>query len=305
MKDRSRESLRPLLVLTAGAVCISFAAVFVKWLGADRLGPTAIGFWRAFFGAIILFVIALLRGQKLPLVASIQGFALLAGFIFCLDLFFWHRSIIYSGAGMATILANTQVFATALLGFIVFRERITLRFVVAALSAMIGVILLVGLVTESVSFSGSYARGVVFGLLTGIVYANYIITVKRAGQRPEFPDFVTFMAWTSLYTALFLGIIVSIEGNSILPPDLETVVILALLALVAQALGWWAISSSLKKIEASRAGLILLLQPTLAMIWGALFFSEQLAVMQIVGAAITLAAIYLGSLQTYRRRKLD
>lgn len=305
MTDSSKESSRALLVLTAGAVCISFAAIFVKWLGTDKLGPTAIGYWRALFGGLILFMIAGLRGKSLKMSGSVFAYSIVAGFIFFLDLFFWHRSIIYSGAGMATILANTQVFATAILSFIIFRERITARFLIAAVSAMVGVVLLVGLATDSVSFSGLYARGVGFGLITGVVYGSYLITVKRAGQKEEFPDFVTFMGWTSMFTALFLGIAAVLEGGRLMPPDLISVGILLLLALVAQALGWWAISTSLKRIEASRAGLILLLQPTLATVWGVVFFAEYLDKLQILGAAITLAAIYVGSLRAYQAQKLD
>jgi drug/metabolite transporter (DMT)-like permease len=66
-----------------------------------------------------------------------------------------------------------------------------------------------------------------------------------------------------------------------------------------QALGWWAIFSSLSQIQASRAGLILLLQPTLATVWGWIAFSERLSIEQLIGATITIAAIYYGS--TYRK----
>jgi drug/metabolite transporter (DMT)-like permease len=268
MSTQVERSSRATLILIAGAICISFAAIFVKWLGEDALGPTAIGFWRTLMGGVILFLMAIIGGKKLTMSRPIFGFALVAGFIFFLDLFFWHRSILYSGAGMATILANTQVFATAVLGFLIFRERIGIRFIIAAISAMIG-----------------------------IVYASYIITVKRAGQRENFPDYLTFMAWTSMFSALFLGVAALLEPSPALPPDLTSWAILFLLALVAQALGWWAISNSLRKIPASRAGLILLLQPTLATVWGIIFFAEYLHYLQVIGAIITLTAIYVGSLR--------
>jgi drug/metabolite transporter (DMT)-like permease len=45
----------------------------------------------------------------------------------------------------------------------------------------------------------------------------------------------------------------------------------------------------------SRAGLVLLAQPVLATIWGALFFDEILSPRQIGGAALTILAIGLGS----------
>jgi drug/metabolite transporter (DMT)-like permease len=284
------------MVLSAGAVCISFAAIFVKLLGMEKMGPTAIAFWRTLFGAAILFSWAALRRDRLTLTASVTRWSALAGFIFFLDLFFWHRSILYAGAGMATILANTQVFGTALLSFLIFKERLTFKFFAAAVCAVAGVALLIGLGSE-IEFSVRYLKGIAFGLLTGIVYANYIVTLKIAGQKEKKLSFLTLMAWTSLFSALFLGVAGLLEKDRFMPPDLFSVFILFALALVAQALGWWAIASSLPKIAASRSGLALLLQPVLATVWGVFFFHEYLTPLQIVGGLITLVAIYVGSVR--------
>jgi drug/metabolite transporter (DMT)-like permease len=292
--------MQAVLLLSFGAICISFAAIFVKLLG-DTVGPTAIGFWRTLFGSGFLFVIGFGRGNSLRISRGAIVFAALAGFVFFMDLFLWHRSILLCGAGLATILANTQVFGTAVLSFFLFKERLGLKFILAAVSAMVGVVLLVGLATDQVQFSGGYLRGIVYGLGTGVVYAHYIVILKKAGQTERLPDFVVFVAWVSLFSALFLGIAASFEPQPFWPPSLATFAILLALALVAQAIGWWSIFTSLKQVEASRAGLILLLQPTLATVWGVLFFDEHLAPTQIVGATITLAAIYVGSLRVSAR----
>jgi drug/metabolite transporter (DMT)-like permease len=296
-RSSSNGQMAPLVVLSAGAFCISFAAIFVKLLGLEKMGLTAIAFWRTLFGAAILFTWSALRHDKLTLTASVTRWSVLAGFIFFLDLFFWHRSILYAGAGMATILANTQVFGTALLSFLIFKEKLTFKFFAAAVCAVAGVALLIGLGSE-VEFSVRYLKGIAFGLLTGIVYANYIVVVKIAGQSESRLSFLTLMAWTSLFSALFLGVAGLLEKGQFMPPDLISVFILLALALVAQALGWWAIASSLPKIAASRSGLALLLQPVLATVWGVLFFHEYLTPVQIGGALVTLVAIYAGSVRS-------
>ena len=58
------QATRPILALTAGAVCISFAPIFVKLIEPGEMGPTAIAFWRCLFGAIVLAVIVRLSGRK-------------------------------------------------------------------------------------------------------------------------------------------------------------------------------------------------------------------------------------------------
>jgi len=289
-------TLKTLLTLIFGAVCISFAPVFVKLLPMDKIGPTAIGFWRMFYGGVILFILAALRGQRLILPGRLYLWSILAGFLFFLDLFVWHRSIIYAGAGMATILGNTQVFITALLSFFIFKERLTWKFFLAAFSALVGLALLVGVISD-ISFSVSYISGIIFGLLTGVVYANYLIALKMTMTKFKQIQIIAFMGWTSIFSSFFLGVSTLVEGVAFFPPDYYSYFILFALGLVAQALGWWSIFKSLSAIPVARASLILLLQPTLAMVWGILFFGEQLDFTQLVGAVITLTAIYFGSVR--------
>lgn len=301
-RTAASSSWRYVLILAFGAVCISFAAVFVKLLGRDAMGPTAIGFWRAGLGALILFAWSAAADLRPLMSRRLLVWSAVAGFIFFLDLFFWHRSIIYSGAGMATILANTQVFVVATLGYFVFRERLTLKFFSAAAAAIVGVVLLIGIGSD-IEFTSEYLSGIVFGLLTGVVYGSYIVTLKRVGHRGDTPDFRVFMAWTSSFTAFYLGVASLFEEATFMPPDLYSLGVLVALALVAQALGWWTITTTLPRLDAARGALVLLLQPVLATVWGVLFFAERLSPSQFIGAAITLGAIYVGSIR--RRIKTD
>ncbi|HEX2897664.1 MAG TPA: DMT family transporter [candidate division Zixibacteria bacterium] len=293
---------RGIAKLCFGAFCISFSPIFAKMLGMEIMSPTSIAFWRAGLGALILFFISIVRKKSLMIDTSIMVWVALAGFLFSVDLFFWHRSIVYSGAGIATILANTQVFGTAVLSFFIFKEKLSLKFVISAIAAFGGVALLIGFGSE-IEMTARYLKGVLFGLITGLAYANYLVTLKYASHKRELPDFVTLMAWVSLFMALFLGISAVIENRGFFPPDLYSLFILILLALVAQAFGWWSISSGLSEVTASRAGLIILFQPVLAMLWGIIIFKEELTLMQLLGAAVTLAAIYFGGLSKSNRAK--
>jgi drug/metabolite transporter (DMT)-like permease len=54
------------------------------------------------------------------------------------------------------------------------------------------------------------------------------------------------------------------------------------------------ISKRLPKIEASRAGLILLLQPTFAFVWDIVFFNRATTWLELSGALMALFAIYMG-----------
>ena len=69
---------------------------------------------------------------------------------------------------------------------------------------------------------------------------------------------------------------------------------------VSQALGWWLISRGLRTVPASRAGLILVLQPALSFVWDVLLFGRPTDALDGIGVALTLLAIYLGTMSSRR-----
>lgn len=293
---------RPRLRVLAGAVLISLSPVLVKLAAADGVGPTAIAFWRTGIGALLLFILARAGGRRLRLPTGAFVFSLLAGIFFFVDLACWHRSIVLAGAGMATILGNTQVFATAVLGRFVFGERLGLRFTLAAVAAFGGVVLLVGVGSRDVRFSPTYLRGVALGLATALAYAAYIVSLKKGNARAVPPDLVAFMAWTSLFSALFLGPAALFEQGGFLPDGVQGLAALCGLGLLIQAAAWLLITAALPAVPTARAGLVLLLQPVLATGWGVLLFAERLGPLQVLGAVVTIAAMYAGGLRPVPRR---
>ncbi|HKI95062.1 MAG TPA: EamA family transporter, partial [Gemmatimonadales bacterium] len=112
----------------AGAVLISFAAVFVK---LTTVPAVISAFYRVGIGGVILLALALLKRERLWMGPRPALLALAAGVFFALDLAFWHRSIAYVGPGLATILANFQVFILAGFGVLVLHERGSWRLVAA------------------------------------------------------------------------------------------------------------------------------------------------------------------------------
>jgi drug/metabolite transporter (DMT)-like permease len=287
-----------------GASFISTAAVFVKYLAIAGVGETEMGAFRCLLGGAVLVPLVSLRGAPLWPGGRVARMAVIAGFFFAIDLFLWHRSIVMVGAGVATILANTQIFWTTFLTRVLYGEQITARFAASAVAAFGGVVLLIG-VGSDVSFTPEYTIGIAFGVVTGVAYAGYVLSMQRAAllqgrdARTEplgaLSRAMVTLCWASIACGLFLFITALVEGGSLMPPSTHAWLLLAGLALVPQVLGWLSITSGLLHLPAARGGLVLLVQPTLATLWGVMLFGERLGPLQIGGAVVTLAAIYHGS----------
>ena len=277
--------------LVIGAVMISFSAVFVKLV---HVPPTVSGFYRVFFGGVILLGVVLWRREHPRLGAASWIKLLLAGLFFALDLFFWHRSILYVGPGVATLLANFQVFVMAAVGVLFLKERLSLFQWLAIVMAMFGLVLLVG--ADWSHLSPLYHWGIILALISAVAYAGYLLALRSTRGATGGSSY-SAITITSFASAALLAVSLLVEGESFAIPSWADGGWLLLYGLVPQVLGWVLISHSMHKVDASQVGLVLLLQPACAFVWDSVFFGRHFSAPELAGAAITLVAIYLGSLR--------
>ena len=230
----------------AGSVLISFSPVFVK---LSNTAPTVTGFYRFFFGAIALVAILLYRRESIWRGWAPFRIAALAAVFMAADLAFWHRSVVYAGPGLATILGNFQVFFLALVGVFVLKERLTWRLAVAIPLAVLGLVLLVSV--DWSQLGDRYRLGVLLGLATAVVYAAYLLTLRGAQRMPRRLSTTAGMAWITIIGSVLLGVTSRLEGESLTIPDARSWSVLLAYGVVSQAVGWLMISRALRVVDAS------------------------------------------------------
>jgi drug/metabolite transporter (DMT)-like permease len=259
---------KPTLRLFVGATMISFSPVWVRLV---NVSPTTSGFYRVLIGGVALGLFLIVTRQRLQLSRKVWLILVGSSVFFALDLWFWHRSINYIGPGLATLLANFQVFFMMLAGVVLLRQRPRPIQLAAVPLALIGLGMIVGFDWQNLP--GDYRLGIIFGLLTAVVYAGYMLTMRASAYA---------------------------EGASLAIPTVTDATWLVAYGLVSHCLGLLFIASSLPKVSTTEAGLALLLQPTLSFVWDVLFFARPTTPTELAGATIALVAIYLGSRQNRR-----
>lgn len=276
--------------LFGGAALISLSPV---WVTLVSVSPTTSGFYRMLIGAAALALYIVLTRRRLALSGRAWAILMLAAVFFALDLYFWHRSIIYVGPGLSTLLANFQVFIMMLAGVVLLRQKPSAVQLMAAPLALVGLGMIVGLDWQSLP--AGYRLGVWFGLLTAVVYAAYLLTMRVARADSDYLLPVREIAIVSALCAVFLGFTVFAEGGSLVIPTWSDAVWLLAYGILSHSIGWLLIASSLRQVSTAQAGLALLLQPTLSFVWDVLLFDRPMQAIEFAGAAIALVAIYLGS----------
>jgi drug/metabolite transporter (DMT)-like permease len=141
------------------------------WVKLVSVSATSSAFWRLAIGGSVIALYLLVTRQKMQLSRRVWQILVLAALFLALDLWFYHRSIQFIGPGLATLIANFQVFVMAAAGLVILREPPSARQLLAIPLAVFGLALIVGV--DWNSLPADYRTGILFGLGAAVTYAGY------------------------------------------------------------------------------------------------------------------------------------
>ena len=277
---------RPGAVAVAGALTIAFSAILVKLADVE---PATAAIFRCLYALPVLGLLAWLEDRRYgPRPLRERRLAIPAGIFFAADLIFWHHSIADVGAGLATVLGNTQVIVVPFVAWLVLGERVSVR-LLAALPLVCGGVVLISGVLETGAYGDHPIRGVVYGVLTGLSYAGFILVLRQAGadlRRPAGPLFDATAVAT--VAALIAGLAV---GEADLVPTWPAHGWLLVLALSSQVLGWLLITVSLPRLPAALTSVTLTIQPVGSVFLGVILLDENPSLLQLVGVVFIISGL--------------
>jgi drug/metabolite transporter (DMT)-like permease len=274
-----------LLAALAGAVLISFSAIF---FALSEVSPITGAFFRVSYALPVLFVLWWVRRNQDQRPTSRRWIATGAGLALGADVITWHSSIELIGTGLATLLANTSVIFVALGAWILLGERPRKTTMVAIPVILLGVTLVSGL-GQGDAFGSNPLGGTLLALLAAIFYATFLLAFRHSNDERA-PAAGPLMEATlgAAVTSLLLGLAGPGIDFAFSWPAHGWLVALAV---GAQVIAWLMIAYALPRLPAVETATIILIQPALTMLWGAVIFDERPSTLQIVGAIIVLAGV--------------
>ena len=277
---------RPVVAGLIGASIIAFSAILVEL--AD-VSPETAAVFRCVYAVPVLGVLAWREDRRFgPRPWRQRRLGLLAGAFFAADLIFWHHAIEDVGAGLATVLGNLQVVLVAFLAWMLLAERPAGRMFVAVPAALLGAVMISGLLEQG-AFGSDPGRGTVFGVLTTIAYSGFILVLRASNANPDRPAGPLLDATAA---AAVVAIAASATyGAADLVPSWPAHGWLGLLALSSQVVGWLLISISLPRLPAAVTSLILLVQPVSSVALAAVILGEIPSGLQIGGVVLILFVV--------------
>ncbi|HEQ3499910.1 O-acetylserine/cysteine exporter [Raoultella ornithinolytica] len=208
-------------------------------------------------------------------------------------------------AGLASLVLQAQAFFTIILGAFAFGERLQGKQLAGIALAIFGILVLV-----EASLGGQHVPvfGFMLTLAAALSWACGNIFNKKIMSRAEKPQIMSLVVWSALIPVLpFMLASWAIDGPqtmvaSLIHIDMLTVLSLLYLAFIATIVGYGIWGSLLGRYETWRVAPLSLLVPVVGMASAALLLGETLNGLQLLGAVLIMAGLYINvfGLRTWR-----
>jgi drug/metabolite transporter (DMT)-like permease len=279
------------VLLLLGAVW-GASFLFIK-IGVQEMPPETLVALRLIVASLILLGVLYARGIRLPARPRAWGdflFLGVVGLIIPYLLIAWSEQSIPSG--MAAILnATTPLFSVLVTYLWTHEERLSgLRLFGVALG-FVGVVIAVGVDDLDLARTDTQAQLAV--LLAAACYAVSGIYARRAfrGMPALVPAAGQMLAGALLITPIALGL----RGIPTPLPSATALGAVVALAVVGTAAAYILLYWLMERMGATRTSMVTYLLPPFALVYGALFLHEAIALNALLGLGLVIAGILLAN----------
>lgn len=273
---------KPRLALFIGILCISIFPVIVRM---NLTSGLISAFYRMAIATAIILPFALynkkLKLENIKMLLPIM----VCGILFASDIAVWNISIQNSSATQATLLTNLSPIWVGVFSLLFLSFRPRKSFWLGTLIALIGMTIFVGVDTI---LNLQLDLAFFLGILSGVLYALYILVSKSVLEKLEVISFITY---SMIFSTIFLFLINVAFGEQFFGFSNKAWISLFVQGIVCQLIAWLLISYSTQNMRATRVSLSLLSQAIFATILAAIFVNEKITGVQMIGSIIILAGI--------------
>jgi len=252
---------------------------------------------RTFIGSVFLLTLFLLTGGKFSFYCHKQHciFLFASGAAMGMSWILLYEAYTRIGVSIASLLYYCgPVFVMALSPFL-FHEKLTVSKILGFLSVAAGIVLVNGN-----AFDGnSNTPGIVFALLSAVMYSIMVICNKKAEKITGLENSALQLTAAFFTTAVFVG---ATHGYS-MDISLSDLMPILLLGFMNTGIGCWLYFSSIGKLQVQTVAICGYLEPLSAVLLSVLLLRESMLPLQIFGSVLILGGAVTGELSGHHRSK--
>lgn len=263
-------------IITA-AILWGLAGIFAKKI--IGMSVQNIIFYRVAFAFVIILAILLISGNmdKIKLKDK-KIYLVLFSILQVATMLTYFVSVLNASVSVAVLLLYTAPVYVTVFSPLLLKENPTRKEIMALALSIVGIVIIV----DPAKLDFSYSVGIAAGILSGISYAFEILTSKYIGQ--------SYTGYTQAFWSFAIAVLILLPVG-IVPLGIVSgnIVYLILLAIFPTILAVSLYFNGLKKVKASSASILGLIEPVSAVILAVLILGERITIPVLLGGALILA----------------
>lgn len=263
------------------------------------VGAYAIAFWRLLIAAGIFFILAKSCKQHFPKSAKAIRYALIAGVFLAFDLALWHESVYAVGPGISTLLNSLQIFFLTTISFLYFKEKQSPIQLVSLFLAIIGVYFITG---SEFAYNDHALWGFISGIASSLLLALSMVFIRKTHEVEPTPIFPMMLLISIGGMIALMPPALILNADNLYPTTALDWFWVFVYGAVMQCFAWGMIAYCVPLLSLALTGLLLLSEPIAALVIDYSVLDKPINLIQWSGAAITMFAIYLGSVSSQPRK---
>lgn len=279
------------LLVAVSAASYGLMPIFAKIAYAAGTSTYSLLFLRFLSATVFMFLLMLIKKQKLPSKKNIMIYLLLGAIGYVGQSFCYFTALNYASPSVVSLLLYTYP-ALVMVGSAIFlHEKFTAQKVISLCLALCGAFVIIG-----AEFRAN-PKGIILSVLVAIIYSAYILICSKAVKSGTG---IQSSAFIMLGATVVYGIINLFCGYTP-PTQVSGVVAVALIALVSTVLAFLSFFAGMEKTGPSKAALVSTIEPVVTVLSSVIILSEKLTVNIIIGGALVIVALIITSLPSKKK----
>lgn len=281
--------------MAAAMLVFGTIGLFVKNIGFPS---SFISFARALIGSIFIALFMLVSGHGLDKNAVLKSLKLLipSGIAMAFNWICLFEAYRFTGVAVGTLCYYMAPVIVVILSPIFLKEKLTAINVSSVLAAVVGAVLISGVV----SGSAKSAKGILLGLAAAALYSTVIMINKFV--RNLSPIETTFVQLLTAAVTMIPYILLT-EDVTEFVFDRRSVIFTLIVGIFHTGIVYMIYFSSVQKIPAQTTAVFSYIDPVTAIILSAVVLGERLDAVQLIGTFLILAATLFNELAPIFRKK--
>lgn len=263
-----------------------------------NLPSSFIAFARAFIGSVFIGVFMLVTRHKFNTEAVKKNLKILipSGIAMGFNWITLFESYRYTGVAVGTLCYYMAPVIMVLMSPIILKEKLTVTKCLTSLAAIIGAVLISGVVSGGVRSP----KGIILGLSAAVLYASVVLMNKFVKDLS--PVETTLIQLISA-AVVMVPYVLATEKVSEFVFDRKSVILIFFVGIIHTGIVYMLYFSSVAKVSTQTTAVFSYIDPVTAIILSALVLHESLSGFQIAGTVLILGATLLNELLPFLKKK--